>query len=102
MTKEALKLAMEALNDMACWKEGREVDMGFDEPYAADTSRKALTAIDQALANDALEKKAENARKLGLDYEPVAWMCKRDDGNFDVLTDQTCKKCFPVYTKDQL
>jgi len=25
-------------------------------------------------------------------------MCKRDDGHFDVLTDQTCKKCFPVYT----
>ena len=25
----------------------------------------------QALANEALEKKAENARELGLDYEPV-------------------------------
>jgi hypothetical protein len=30
--------------------------------------------------------------------EPVAWMCKRDDGHFDVLTDSTCKQCFPVYT----
>ena len=50
MTQEALKLAFEALNDMACWQEGREVDMGFDEPYAADTSRKAITAIKEALA----------------------------------------------------
>jgi len=32
------------------------------------------------------------------EQKPVAWMCKRDDGHFDVLTDQTCKKCFPVYT----
>jgi len=30
--------------------------------------------------------------------EPVAWICKRDDGHFDVLTDSTCKQCFPVYT----
>ena len=60
MTKdEALKLALEALNDMACWKEGREVDMGFDEPYAADTSRKAITAIIEALAQS--------------EQEPVAW-----------------------------
>ena len=47
---EALKLALNALNDMACWQEGREVDMGFDEPYAADISRKAITAIKEALA----------------------------------------------------
>jgi hypothetical protein len=31
---------------------------------------KAITAIKQARA---LDKKAENARELGLDYEPVAW-----------------------------
>ena len=32
-------------------------------------------AIEKCLANDALEKKAENARELGLNYEPepVAW-----------------------------
>jgi hypothetical protein len=29
-------------------------------------------AIKAALANEALEKKAENARELGLDYEPYA------------------------------
>ena len=58
MTQEALKLALEALNDMACWQEGREVDIGFDEPYAADTSRKAIIAIKEALAQT---------------QEPVAW-----------------------------
>ena len=38
---------------------------------------KAITAIKEALANEALEKMAENARELGLDYEPeqepVTW-----------------------------
>ena len=33
--------------------------------------------------------------------EPVAWLCRKDNGHFDVLTDQTCKKCFPVYTTPQ-
>ena len=49
--RKVMELALEALNDMACWQEGREVDMGFDEPYAADTSRKAITAIKEALAH---------------------------------------------------
>jgi hypothetical protein len=30
----------------------------------------AITAIKEALANEALDKMAENARELGLDYEP--------------------------------
>jgi hypothetical protein len=41
----------------------------------------AISAIKAALANEALERKAENARELGLDYEPleakdepVAWI----------------------------
>jgi hypothetical protein len=33
--------------------------------------------------------------------EPIVWLCKKDNGHFDVLTDQTCKKCFPVYTTPQ-
>ena len=31
----------------------------------------AITALRQALANEALDKMAENARELGLDYEPA-------------------------------
>jgi len=33
--------------------------------------------------------------------EPVAWLCRRYDGLYDVLTDSTCKDCFPVYPRPQ-
>ena len=68
MTKdEALKLALEALEyrGVGSWRK----------------KQPAITAIKQALANDALEKKAENARELGLmpydggDYEPEKTVC---------------------------
>jgi hypothetical protein len=49
---KALDLALEAL----------------EEPGLLWRSKKAITAIKQARA---LDKKAENARELGLDYEPV-------------------------------
>ncbi len=53
MTKdEALDLALEALKDRSSLMKWQ----------------KAITAIKQALA---LDKKAENARELGLDYEPA-------------------------------
>ena len=62
MTKdEALKLALEELESI------KNDPFKFDLKY--DIS-KAITAIKEALANDALEKKAENARELGLNYEP--------------------------------
>ena len=56
MTKEALKLAQKALSNRNA---------------PAKTIYEALAAIQKALANEALEKKAENARELGLDYEPA-------------------------------
>ena len=63
MTEEALKLALEALETLMI-ERGSIYD-------------KAITAIKEALANEALEKMAENARELGLDYEPeqesVTW-----------------------------
>ena len=44
---------------------------------------KAIVAIQKCLANEALEKMAENARELGLDYEPaqepVAWQVMVED-----------------------
>ena len=62
MTKdEALKLALEELESI------KNDPFKFDLKY--DIS-KAITAIKEALANEALEKKAENARELGLNYEP--------------------------------
>lgn len=60
MTKdEALKLALEALENTT----PTGLNMERDKQFFA-----AITAIKQALA---LDKKAENARELGLDYEPV-------------------------------
>jgi len=60
MTKEALKLALEALQPTP-YK---------DDWTVAKETNKAITAIKEALANEALDKMAENARELGLDYEP--------------------------------
>jgi hypothetical protein len=56
MTKEALKLALEALE--------------YAGPSWIEARQPAITARKEALANEALEKMAENARELGLDYEP--------------------------------
>jgi hypothetical protein len=63
MTKEALKIALEALE-----LHGKQYPH-MVKGYCLD----AITAIKEALANEALDKMAENARELGLDYEPVAW-----------------------------
>jgi hypothetical protein len=57
MTKdEALKMALEVMRNQG--------DVSVDEWIATEK------AIKEALANEALEKMAENARELGLDYEP--------------------------------
>ena len=68
MTKEILKLALEALEDLG---------MKHYESTGEVLYKETFTAIKEALANEALEKMAENARELGLDYEPeqepVAW-----------------------------
>jgi hypothetical protein len=66
MTQEALKLALEALEELNntnsyWWQEVDEQTLKKIEP--------AITAIKEALAQLALDAKAENAKKLGLDYE---------------------------------
>jgi hypothetical protein len=63
MKDEALKLALEALES----ERDKYLEWG-DEDGAPDDVYEAITAIKQALA---LDKKAENARELGLDYEPA-------------------------------
>jgi len=75
MTKdEALDLALEALQFA--------LHVGFDESSESQIKkgdkawqqhRQAITAIKQARA---LDKMADNARELGLDYEPVQPRCK--------------------------
>lgn len=60
MTKDkALDLALDALDDLLYWDNGKP---------EYDKAREAITAIKQVRA---LDKMAENARELGLDYEPV-------------------------------
>jgi hypothetical protein len=92
MKDEALKLALEALEKLQWSLEQADCSTGYcccgssvdghtfgdghspvDEgdycqSNALEYARKAITAIKQALA---LDKKAENARELGLDYEPA-------------------------------
>ena len=94
MSKEAMKLALEALEDIGD-------EWGFTSQRTVPKRKEAITALREALAeqpaqkcsypycgcsskawckverNEALDKMAENARELGLDYEPeqepVAW-----------------------------
>ena len=65
MTKqtEAMRLALEAL-------EG--IHPGNMTPMAEEYWNKAITALRQSIADEALDRMAENARELGLDYEQPA------------------------------
>ena len=89
MTKEALKLALEALEDLG---------MKHYESTGEVLYKETFTAIKEALANEALEKMAENARELGLDYEPAqrTWVGLTDEdleaefGFIDELLRDTC------------
>jgi hypothetical protein len=67
MTKdEALKLALEAFG---------EIDWSNNSQWQSDRAKVAIATLKKALANEALEKMAENARELGLDYEPAQEPC---------------------------
>jgi hypothetical protein len=66
MTKEALKLALEALEVANSCVDGYYIPKGKTHLPEIEL---AITAIKEALANEALDKMAENARELGLDYE---------------------------------
>lgn len=77
-TNEVLKLALEAAY-LAGWNasgEGYNAEYPFGD-HARNPEEDAAwvkdrdNAICQALANKALDKMAENARELGLDYEPA-------------------------------
>lgn len=77
---EALKLAMDFVASISpafiCEathhkKNERHAD---NEPCPhVKKQKQTYEAIKKALANEALEKKAENARELGLNYEPEPW-----------------------------
>ena len=100
MTKEALKLALEALVlNNAEWKHLADSgDSGYwsaeDQNHYKQTEQ-AIAAVQRALANEALEKMAENARELGLDYEPEQDWIEREravgyrEGHMAALTQRT-------------
>jgi hypothetical protein len=72
MSREAMKLALEALEGL----EALLLSISLTHLIVYGDAEKAITNLQKALANEALDKKAENARELGLDYEPAqprAW-----------------------------
>ncbi len=103
--REALKLALEALEDLG---------MKHFESTGEVLYKETFTTLERCLANDALEKKADNARELGLDYEPVAWMFQHEEtGRMMFVEAQQLewgfekgnprlKKIRPLYIKEQL
>ena len=64
MSKEAMKLALEALDGL----EALLLSMGLTHLIVYGDAEKAITSLSQALSNEALDRMAENARELGLDY----------------------------------
>jgi hypothetical protein len=97
MTKdEALKLALDAL-------EADPAEMVEDENGHMVFRRiQAIISLREALANEALDKMAENARELGLDYEPaqepVAWAKFSAKGNIIDLLSEPDDDYTPLYT----
>lgn len=66
MSIDAMKQALEALEKT---RDENAAYMNFKEPYH-EAITALRTAIEQAKRQQALDKMAENARELGLDYEP--------------------------------
>jgi hypothetical protein len=107
MTKDELKLAFQ-----------KAFQMGQDYWYYADHEFESYNkksdairakfnemvkeTIEEALANEALEKMAENARELGLDYEPepvpVAVVRWNDIGHISWRTHVMLSDDTPLYT----
>ena len=88
MSKEAIKQALEAMQFA--------LHVGFDESSerqikkgdkAVQQHKNAITALRKALANEALDKMAENARELGLDYEPAQQEPVGEVGEIDIDED---------------
>jgi hypothetical protein len=87
-TDRALDLALEALEYIHEGAKNQGPHTGISWRCVAVKAEPAIKAIKQARA---LDKKAENARELGLDYEPaqqepVAWRTFDGEGGYDYRT----------------
>jgi hypothetical protein len=69
MALSALKEALDAIESWGSYASDY-FQVKHDLEGDIEKTKKSITALEKCLANDALEKKAENARELGLDYEP--------------------------------
>jgi type II secretory pathway component PulM len=65
----AVKQALEALKECRC-----DPRLKYEHPFYD----KVITDLEQAIAQNALDKMAENAREVGLDYEPAPVQEGRD------------------------
>lgn len=72
---------LNAIKQALAYLEG--IHPGNMTPMAEEYWNKAIAAIKQALANEALDKMAENARELGLDYEPTPVLYQLPDDLYD-------------------
>ena len=66
---EALKLALSTLANARDWV-GNDPEGRWDEDEMYDELCNMVKFVSEALADSALDRMAENARELGLDYEP--------------------------------
>jgi hypothetical protein len=90
----AVKQALEALES----ERDKYLEWG-DEDGAPEDVYEAITALQSIISQDALDKMAENARQVGLDYEPAVQepvFCEycggNDDADFGLPTDH-CTDC---------
>ena len=67
MSIEAMKQALEALERLKAY--GNVFRFRQDEQNPYDQACEAIESLRQAIANEALNRMAENARELGLDYD---------------------------------
>ena len=72
MSREAMKQALEALEEI------NKLSIGENALCLPAEIDGAMDALRQALANEALDRMAENARELGLDYETPEERDKRE------------------------
>ena len=69
--REAMKQALEALEYIYEGANNQGPHTGISWRDVSNKAEPIITALRQALANEALDRMAENARELGLDYNPA-------------------------------
>jgi transcription elongation factor Elf1 len=91
MSKEAMKLALEAMERYQVKRQ--DFDRFADE----------IIALQKALANEALDRMAENERELGIQMQPTEWLtgcpscgmdsCDCDEGTYNPLAQTSTYTC---------